>query len=133
MRHKLGKGSLSGLHVAVQGCGSVGGGVAQLLAADGARLTLADIDAAKAATLAGQLGADHAPAGSIMGTPCDVFSPNALGAIFDEASIAALRTSIVAGGANNQLARPEHGPMLWPRAASSMRRTMSSMPAALSR
>ena len=37
--HKLGKDSLKGVHVALQGTGSVGGGVARLLAKDGARLT----------------------------------------------------------------------------------------------
>jgi leucine dehydrogenase len=109
---KLGKDSLQGVHVAVQGCGSVGGGTARLLAADGARLTLADIDEAKAAALAGELGAEQVAAGAIMRTACDVFSPNALGAIFDEASIAALAAPIVAGGANNQLVSAEHGPFL---------------------
>jgi len=49
---------------------------------------------------------------AIMATPCDVFSPNALGAILDDASIAALDCAIVAGGANNQLARAEHGAVL---------------------
>ncbi len=39
----------------------------------------------------------------------DVLSPNALGAILDEASIAALNVPIVAGGANNQLATPADG------------------------
>jgi leucine dehydrogenase len=38
-----------------------------------------------------------------------VFSPNALGAILTEASIAALRVPVVAGGANNQLATPADG------------------------
>ena len=47
-----------------------------------------------------------------MDVACDVFSPNALGAILDDAGIARLAAPIVAGGANNQLARPEHGPML---------------------
>jgi len=47
-----------------------------------------------------------------MDVECDVFSPNALGAIFDEANIARLRTSIVAGGANNQLVRANHGDVL---------------------
>ena len=113
--HKLGKDSLKGVHVAVQGCGSVGGGVARLLAGEGARLTLADIDVAKAAALASQLGAEQVAAEAIMRTPCDVFSPNALGAIFDEASIATLSAPIIAGGANNQLARPDHGPILTAR------------------
>ena len=39
-----------------------------------------------------------------MSVEADVFSPNALGAILDEVSIAALNAPIVAGGANNQLA-----------------------------
>jgi leucine dehydrogenase len=49
---------------------------------------------------------------AIMDTECDVFSPNALGAILDDAGIARLHAPIVAGGANNQLARPEHGQVL---------------------
>ena len=48
----------------------------------------------------------------IMGVACDVFSPNALGAILDEEGIERLDCAVVAGGANNQLARPEHGAML---------------------
>ena len=113
VRRKLGKDSLAGVHVAVQGCGSVGGGVARLLAGEGARLTLADARTDKAAALATALPhAEHVPAEGIMRTACDVFSPNALGAILDDAGIAALQAPIVAGGANNQLARPQHGPQL---------------------
>ncbi|MEZ5695278.1 MAG: Glu/Leu/Phe/Val dehydrogenase dimerization domain-containing protein [Sphingomonadaceae bacterium] len=112
VKHKLGKDSVEGVHVALQGTGSVGGGVARLLAVDGAKLTLADIDAARAAKLAGELGGTSVAADAIMTTPCDVFSPNALGAILNEESIAALDCAIVAGGANNQLARPEHGEQL---------------------
>ena len=110
--HKLGKDSVQGVHVAIQGCGSVGGGLARLLAKDGARLTLADIDADKARALAGELDAHAIDTGSVMSVACDVFSPNALGAILDEAGIARLDCAVVAGGANNQLARPEHGRQL---------------------
>jgi leucine dehydrogenase len=110
--HRLGRDDLAGVHVAVQGTGSVGGGLARLLAAEGARLTLADVNADRAAGLADELGAVHVPADAIMATECDVFSPNALGAILDDAGIARLRAPIVAGGANNQLARPQHGAAL---------------------
>ncbi len=113
VRHKLGKDSVAGVHVAVQGTGSVGGGVAKLLAADGAKLTLADIHADRAAALARELGGRTVPADEILSTPCDVLSPNALGAILDEQSIAALDCAIVAGGANNQLARAHHGKPLF--------------------
>ncbi len=110
--HKLGRDSVDGVRVALQGCGSVGGGVARLLARDGARLTVADIDRARAQALAGEIGGEAVDAGAIMGVPCDVFSPNALGAILDDAGIARLDCAVVAGGANNQLARRGHGQLL---------------------
>src|SRR5690606_35600857 len=110
--HKLGRDDLEGLRVALQGCGSVGSGLARLLAARGAILTVADFSAERAQSLAREIGAEAVAADAIMRTPCDLFSPNALGAILDEASIARLDCAIVAGGANNQLARPEHGAML---------------------
>jgi leucine dehydrogenase len=112
VRHKLGRDSLAGVHVAVQGTGSVGGGVARLLARDGARLTLADIHEDRAASLAAELGGQAVASEAIMDTACEVFSPNALGAILDDAGIARLDCAIVAGGANNQLARAHHGAML---------------------
>lgn len=110
--HKLGKDNVEGVHVAMQGCGSVGGGVARLLARDGAKLTLADIDAARAKALAAELGGQAVASDWIMGVACDVFSPNALGAVLDDEGIARLDCAVVAGGANNQLARPEHGAQL---------------------
>lgn len=112
VRHKLGKDSVAGVHIAIQGTGSVGGGVAKLLARDGAKLTLSDINEDRAAALALELDAETASADAIMGVACDVFSPNALGAILDDAGIARLEAPIVAGGANNQLARAHHGAML---------------------
>ena len=110
--HKMGHDSVKGVHVAVQGTGSVGGGVARLLHRDGARLTLADVNADRAATLADELGATLVSPDAIMSVACDVFSPNALGAILDDEGVARLDAAIVAGGANNQLARPEHGAAL---------------------
>ena len=112
VRHKLGKDDLAGVHIAVQGTGSVGGGVARLLAKDGARLTLADVSESRAAALAAELGAAVVAPDAVMSTSCDVFSPNALGAILDDAGIARLDCAVVAGGANNQLARAHHGAAL---------------------
>jgi leucine dehydrogenase len=110
--HRLGLANVAGVHVAIQGTGSVGGGAARLLAKSGARLTLADIDEARARALADELGAEAVRADRIMDVACDVFSPNALGAILDDAGIARLNAPIVAGGANNQLARAGHGAAL---------------------
>ncbi len=104
--------SMNGVHVAIQGFGSVGGGVARMLASDGAKLTVADADDAKAAQLAAELGATHVPADGILRIDADILSPCALGAILTDQSIPSLRVKAVAGGANNQLAGPEHGAML---------------------
>ncbi len=105
----LGKDDLSGVHVAIQGVGSVGGGVARHLAKLGARLTLADKDKPKAAFLADELGASCVDADRIMDIEADVISPCALGAILNEASIPHIKAPIIAGGANNQLATPDDG------------------------
>jgi leucine dehydrogenase len=109
VRQALGKDSLSGLHIALQGAGSVAGGVARLAAEEGARVSIADIDGARAQRLADEVGGAVVDPGEIMTLEADVLSPNALGAILTEESIAALKVPIVAGGANNQLATPEDG------------------------
>ena len=112
VQHKLGKDSLKGVRVAVQGTGSVGGGVARLLRKDGAHLIVADVDVERAKALAKEIEGEAVAPEQIMSVACDVFSPNALGAILDEEGVARLDCPIVAGGANNQLARAEHGALL---------------------
>lgn len=109
VKRGLGKDSVSGVHVAIQGLGSVGGRLARFLAEEGAKLTLADVNGERAAALAKELGAKAVEADEILGVEADVISPNALGAVLTEESIAALKTPVVAGGANNQLATPEDG------------------------
>ncbi|MES1985006.1 MAG: Glu/Leu/Phe/Val dehydrogenase dimerization domain-containing protein [Pseudomonadota bacterium] len=104
--HALGKSDMAGVHVAIQGVGSVGGGLARYLAKDGAKLTLADVNSDRAKALAAELGGEAVEAEAIIGVEADVFSPNALGAILNEYSIPLLKMGIVAGGANNQLATP---------------------------
>ncbi|WP_326524060.1 Leu/Phe/Val dehydrogenase [Sphingomonas sp.] len=111
-KRALGVDGMKDVHVAIQGVGSVGGGLARLLAADGARLTIADVNADRAKALADELGAETAAAEAVLATPCDIVSPNALGAILDEASIGALDCKAVAGGANNQLKEAPHGRLL---------------------
>lgn len=115
VRHKLGRDDFAGVHVAIQGLGSVGGGVAELLTAAGAKLTVADVDRDRAAQTAQALGATLVNVDTIMTVAADVFSPCALGAILDERSIAALDVAIVAGAANNQLATPADGSRLQAR------------------
>ncbi|KQS51035.1 MULTISPECIES: Leu/Phe/Val dehydrogenase [unclassified Sphingomonas] len=111
----LGATDMKGVRVAIQGVGSVGGGLARLLAKDGAVLTLADVDEGRAQKLAAELDATAVAAEAILTTEADIFSPNALGAILTEMSIAALKAKVVAGGANNQLSVREDGARLHAR------------------
>ena len=113
--HKLGRDNMDGVHVAIQGVGSVGGGLARLLAKDGVKLSIADINKDHAAVLAKEIGATVVGLDEVMRIEADVFSPNALGAILDKVSIAHLNVPIVAGGANNQLATPEDGQRIFDR------------------
>ena len=112
VRHKLGKDSVAGLHIAMQGAGSVATGVALHAAAEGAKLSIADLDPVKAKKLADAAGGAVVDPDEILALEADVLSPNALGAIFNEATIPALRVPVIAGGANNQLATPEDGARL---------------------
>ena len=109
VKRALNKDSLDGLHVAIQGAGSVATGVALHACAEGAKLSIADVDEDKAHRLAEATGGTVVSAGEILTLEADVLSPNALGAILDEKTIPTLRVPIVAGGANNQLATPEDG------------------------
>jgi len=111
----LGKDSLKGLHIALQGAGSVATGVALHACAEGARLSIADVDEAKAHKLAERSGGKVVSPDEILGLEADVLSPCALGAVFNERTIAQLKVPVVAGGANNQLATPEDGERLHAR------------------
>jgi leucine dehydrogenase len=104
--HVTGSGDLAGRTVAIQGVGGVGSVLAGLLAADGATVVVADVDRGRAEDVARQTGAQVVDAEAVVGQPCDVFAPCALGGILSADSIPKLRCRIVAGAANNQLATP---------------------------
>ncbi|WP_265529560.1 Glu/Leu/Phe/Val family dehydrogenase [Sphingomicrobium marinum] len=112
VKRKLGRDTLDGVHVALQGAGSVASHLARHCAGEGARISVADIDAAKVEALAAEVGGTVVDPAEILSIEADVLSPCALGAILNEESIAALNAPIIAGAANNQLARPEDGQRL---------------------
>ncbi len=97
---------LGGLRVVISGVGKVGSILARLLVADGAKVTVADTDASATEELGRQLGVDVVAPGDAHRTPCDIFSPCALGGVLDERTIPELDCQAVVGSANNQLAAP---------------------------
>ena len=104
--------SLAGKHVAVQGVGKVGYHLVQQLAEAGGRVTVADVDVDAVARCVREFDADTVETDKIHAVECDVFAPCALGASIRDDTIPELKCRIVAGSANNQLERPEHGAAL---------------------
>ncbi len=112
VKYKLGKDSLDGVHVAVQGLGNVGKYLVKYLSEEGAKLTVADIDQEKVKWICETYGAENADPSGIVTSKCDVFAPCALGAVINDETVSKLQTTIVAGGANNILLDSKHGDML---------------------
>jgi leucine dehydrogenase len=109
---KLSRGALEGLTVAVQGIGHVGYSLCRYLHEAGATLVVADINEEPVAAAREEFGAKGVGLDEILFQDVDIVAPCALGAILNETSIPKLRTSIVAGSANNQLETPADGQRL---------------------
>lgn len=98
-----GSSSLLGRSVAIQGLGHVGTCLGEQLFWMGAHLIVADIDEEKTRHFAKKWGGRAAAPADIHKTPCDIFSPCALGGILNPRSIHELNCRAVVGSANNQL------------------------------
>jgi leucine dehydrogenase len=109
---RLGRSSVAGLRVAVQGLGNVGRELAGLLSQQGAELIVSDIHDQAVEEAVRELGARSVAPDAIYDAEADVFAPCALGAILNDDTIARLRAKVVAGSANNQLADDRHGDAL---------------------
>ena len=115
VKERLGRDSLEGLRVAVQGVGNVGFDLARQLKEAGAQLWVTDIHREPLVQAGKELGATVVAPEEIFGLDVDVFAPCALGAILNDSTIPQLKAKVVAGAANNQLAEPRHGVELMKR------------------
>lgn len=106
---RYGNDSLAERHIAVQGLGHVGYYLCEDLAAEGARLTVTDIDKDRVARVVEDFDATSVDPDSIYGVDADIFAPCALGAVVNDETLEGFKFDIVAGAANNQLARSHHG------------------------
>ncbi len=103
----FGNASLENRRILVQGAGSVGKTLMDLLQHAGADVWFNDIDESVICRLRDEKGFRCVPTLSVYETECDIFSPCALGGILNAATIPQLKCKAVAGGANNQFARSE--------------------------
>lgn len=112
VKHKLGKESVEGLTVAVQGLGHVGFGIAKHLHEAGATLIVTDINREALDMAERDFSAKVVAPADIYGVDCDVFAPCALGAVINEDTRPKLQAQVIAGAANNQLASDADGDAL---------------------
>lgn len=99
----LGKDSLAGLTVAIQGVGHVGAYLAKHLVQDGAKVVVTDIDTEAVKRLVNDLKVEGVGPDEIYDQKCDVFAPCALGGIVNTKTVSRLKCKVIAGAANNQL------------------------------
>ena len=95
--------SLAGRHVCITGVGKVGSALAEHLHEEGAKLTVADVDADAVAAAIHEYGAVSVEPDDAHAVECDIFSPCALGAVLNPTTIPQLRCEAIVGSANNQL------------------------------
>jgi leucine dehydrogenase len=100
---EFGNSEVAGRRVAVVGLGHVGARLARRLAEEGADLVVSDIRPQRQA-LADELDAEWVDASEAMLSECDILAPCALGGAIDAGNVDELRSRVVCGSANNQLA-----------------------------
>lgn len=109
VKFKLGRDTMAGLSVAIQGCGGVGHNLCKHLHDDGVKLFVSDINAAAADRAVAEFGATAVAVNEIVELDVDILAPCAIGGILNDITIPKIKARIICGGANNQLLKPDHG------------------------
>jgi len=115
LKHRRGSDNLAGVRVAVQGLGSVGWSLCEKLHREGAVLSVTDIDAALVSKAVQAFGATPVAPDDVVTAQADVLAPCALGGVISRRTVPGIKAGIVAGSANNQLARHEDARLLMER------------------
>jgi len=112
-KEAFGSDSLKNLTIAVQGLGKVGYNLLGRLHEEGAKLIVTDVyEESVRRVIEEYPDITVVSPNEIYGVECDIFSPNALGAILNDQTIPLLKCKAICGAANNQLAEPRHGDAL---------------------
>jgi len=115
LRHLDGEVDWPSRRVVVQGLGGVGAQLTRRLKEVGATVIGTDIDVDRGRAVAAELGAEFVEPSDEVEVPCDVFAPCALGGMLHDVTIERLSTRVVAGAANNVLAKAHHADLLMAR------------------
>ncbi|GAK02304.1 leucine dehydrogenase [Geomicrobium sp. JCM 19037] len=111
-KEAFGTDSLSGRTVAMQGVGNVSFELGKYLHKEGAKLIVSDIHQPSVDRAVNEWNATAVAPEDIYDQECDIFAPCALGAVINDDTIPRLKSSVIAGAANNQLKEQRHGDVL---------------------
>lgn len=112
-KYQFGTDNLDGKKILVQGVGHVGETLVKYITDEGAKVIINDINEARLEELSKKYGANVVLGNDIYGLDVDIYSPCALGATINDATISQLKAKVIAGAANNQLAdEVRHGMLL---------------------
>jgi len=107
---QFGTDSLAGKKIAVQGVGHVGEYLVENLTKEGAEIYITDIHKDTLKRVSAKYGAKIVGLDEIYDIDSDIYAPCALGATVNDDTLSRLKCSIIAGAANNQLAKESiHG------------------------
>ncbi len=112
LQHRFGSDSLDHRRVLVQGLGGVGAPLTRRLLDAGATVLGTDVNSGQRAHFEESPRFQWVAPEDALTADCDVFAPCAMGGVLNRKSISGLSCAIVAGSANNQLARPEDAELL---------------------
>lgn len=112
-KEAFGTDSLNGLTIAVQGLGKVGQNLVKHLHDEGAKIIATDIFEENALKIKEEFkDVEIVKPEEIYGVNCDIYSPNALGAIINDDTIPQFKCKAICGAANNVLKEERHGDLL---------------------
>ena len=112
MKKVYGSDSLEGKKIAMQGIGSVGLYLLDLLYWHGAEVVIADINEERVKAISEKYGMKAVDTKDILKEECDVLAPCALGGVINDDTLPMLKCKGIAGCSNNQLLDDAHGDKL---------------------
>ncbi len=113
--YRFGSPLLRGRSVLLQGAGSVGTAVAELLHREGAAILVCDVDPGAARRLAERFTARMVDPAQALETRCDILCPCALGPVITARNVTSIPAGIIVGATNNQLDHTSLGRILHAR------------------
>lgn len=112
-KYQYGSDKLEGKKVLVQGVGHVGETLVDYLVKEGAIVTIADINEERLNEMRTKFGVSIFSGDDLYSADVDIYAPCALGATLNDETIHKINATVIAGGANNQLAdENKHGLIL---------------------